>query len=202
MMDKVPESVNDYLIQYREQINSSLLSINSAVLKWVSLTLYEAIIKNKTVYVCGNGGSAAVSEHFVCDHLKGISSDTNLKPRFVSLSSNIPLLTALGNDLGYENIFSKQIEYMAQEGDVLLAISSSGNSPNIVNAIKAGNNKKLITISFTGFDGGQASKLSLFNLHTPVKNYGIVEDTHQIVMHVLAQYIRLSYHHKNSELKL
>jgi D-sedoheptulose 7-phosphate isomerase/D-glycero-D-manno-heptose 1,7-bisphosphate phosphatase len=110
----------------------------------------------------------------------------------VSLSTNIELLTAIANDLAYEEIFAYQLQSQASPGDVLVAISSSGRSPNIVRALTWARDHGLRTIAITGFDGGDARATAEVSIHVDGTNYGIIEDLHQVIMHALAQYIRQS----------
>ena len=154
-----------------------------------SLTRYTA---GATVFSCGNGGSAAISNHLQCDHLKGVRTETDLSPRVVSLSTNVELLTAIANDIGYEDVFTYQLQSQSRPGDILIAISSSGRSPNIVGALKWARKQDMHTIALTGFEGGDAKDVAEVAVHVNCKNYGIVEDLHQSVMHALAQYIRQS----------
>ena len=141
------------------------------------------------------GGSAAIANHLVCDHLKGIRTDTDLAPKVHSLSSTVELITAIANDIGTEEIFSFQLSSLAQEGDVLIAISSSGASPNIVRVIEEARARKVVTIAMTGFAGAPAAGLADVSLHVDAHNYGVIEDVHQSLMHILAQYIRHSHLH-------
>jgi phosphoheptose isomerase len=145
-----------------------------------------------TVFACGNGGSAAIANHLQCDHLKGIRTATDLVPRVVSLSSSIELITAIANDLAYENVFSYQLQSQSASGDVLIAISSSGSSPNILRALTWARDHDLRTIALTGFSGGEAMNIADVAIHVSGANYGVVEDLHQAIMHALAQYIRQS----------
>lgn len=162
------------------------------------VSLIEKKVKNKkTLYVCGNGGSAAISNHFVCDYLKYMRTDNNLLPKIFSLSSSNELMTAISNDISYDKIFSYQLKVLACSGDILLVISSSGNSKNLIEVIKAAKKMNIKTISFTGFDGGIIKRISDYNLHFNYKNYGISEDLHHISMHLVCQYIRMKYSNKN-----
>ena len=162
------------------------------------VSLIEKKVKNKkTLYVCGNGGSAAISNHFVCDYLKYMKTDNNLLPKIFSLSSSNELITAISNDISYDKIFSYQLKVLASSGDILLVISSSGNSKNLIEVIKAAKKMNIKTISFTGFDGGIIKRISDYNLHFNYKNYGISEDLHHISMHLVCQYIRMKYSNKN-----
>ena len=185
-------SVEDYLDLYAGFLRQGLESVDRGALKNVLRELTEAYRLRRTVWVCGNGGSAAISDHFACDHLKGVSTNTALLPRVLSLSSNASLLTAIGNDLSFDRIFEHQLASLAQPGDVLIAVSSSGNSPNIIRAVNAAKSLGLRTIGFVGFDGGELSKIADHALHVKIANYGVVEDVHQSLMHVLAQFIRLT----------
>ena len=149
--------------------------------------IISKILKKNTVFCIGNGGSASISNHFVCDLVKGF----NYKKKFsmISLSSNIEMITAISNDISYEDIFSFQISKYAKKGDLLFAISSSGKSKNIINAIKEAKKKSIKTISLTGFDGGVAMKLSDYNINIDSKNYGVIEDMHSFIMHAICQHL-------------
>ena len=152
----------------------------------------KAFASGNKLMLCGNGGSAAIANHLVCDCQKGISTNTVMHPKIISLSSNVPIITAIANDIGYEEVFSHQLNNFLEEGDLLLTISSSGNSPNIKKAIQTAQKHGVPVISFCGFNGG-ASLESEITIHVKENNYGIVEDCHQMIMHMIAQNIR----HKN-----
>ena len=176
---------------YFEQLAAAGNSIDEQSLDAAGAMLGDAYDRNATVYVCGNGGSASISNHLVCDHLKGVQTDTKTRPCVVSLSSNIEIISAIANDISYDDIFVYQLSTMARSGDLLVTISSSGNSENIIRAVKWANTNNCKVISMTGFDGGRSSELADINLHVQSDNYGIVEDTHQSLMHILAQYLRM-----------
>jgi phosphoheptose isomerase len=127
-----------------------------------------------------------------CDHVKGVRTATDLSPQVMSLSTNVELVTAIANDIGYESVFVYQLQSQSEPGDVLVAVSSSGRSANIVRALTWAREAGLRTISITGFDGGAARSVAEASIHVDCTNYGIVEDLHQVVMHSLAQYIRHS----------
>jgi phosphoheptose isomerase len=159
------------------------------------------------IYVFGNGGSAALSEHFSCDHTKGVRHDTPLQSNIISLASNMALITAIANDYSYDDIFSKQIEAFPNNRGLAIAISASGNSNNIIKGLRKAGEKGLETMAFVGFNGGQVVdyKLADYIVHVPSDNYGIVEDCHQILMHSIAQAIRSKHFlakDDNHELKL
>lgn len=154
--------------------------------------LLEAYNRRAGVFSCGNGGSASIANHLQCDHIKGVRNKTDLIPRVLSLSNNVELLTAIANDIAYEDIFAYQLESQSAPGDVLIAISSSGRSANIVRALSWARANGLRTIALTGFEGGAARTIAEVSVHLRGNNYGIIEDLHQAVMHALAQYIRQS----------
>jgi D-sedoheptulose 7-phosphate isomerase len=183
--------LTNFIAGYIDEMQKGYQSIDVAKLGEVVNVLDSAIKRNATIYTCGNGGSSAISEHFVCDFLKGAPTGTSVQPIIHSLSSNTPTITAVANDITYDDIFSFQLERYGKEGDVLLCVSSSGNSPNILKALSMAKSKKIKTISFVGFLGGDAKDMSDNCIHIPNKNYGVVEDVHHSLMHMLAQYIRL-----------
>jgi D-sedoheptulose 7-phosphate isomerase len=183
------ESIEGHVKGYADALTSALLSID-----WHQLDLAVAEIecvrmRRARLWVAGNGGSAAIADHLLCDWVKGtfIASETPIHVH--SLVSNTALLTACANDFGYDVSFARQIEMQAQPGDVLICISSSGNSANILAALRKASSMGLKTIALTGFGGGESAKLADINLHVAARNYGVVEDCHQILMHNIAQYI-------------
>jgi len=183
--------IKGFLEGYSSEILNCFQSIDIESLQRIANLLDQTIKDGSTIFSCGNGGSSAISEHFVCDFLKGASTNTNIQPLIHSLTSNTPTLTAVANDISYDDIFSFQLKKYANENDILICVSSSGNSPNIVKSIKASKEIGMRSISFVGFDGGIAKQISDYCLHIDNQNYGIVEDLHQSLMHLLAQYIRL-----------
>ena len=179
-----------FFLEYINLMKNGMETIDINVFEKVIMVIEKAIKKNKTIFTCGNGGSSSIADHFVCDFVKGVSSDTNISSRFVSLSSNMPIFSAIANDINYKDVFSFQLEKLGSENDILIAVSSSGKSKNIVNALKKAKDKNIKTISLVGFDGGPAKKMSDLSLHVNISNYGVVEDLHQSLMHVMSQYIR------------
>jgi phosphoheptose isomerase len=194
-------SITYRLEDYANRLSASIQSVDKEELKSAHDIILNAVKGKKNIFVCGNGGSLSMSEHLMCDMGKGLYYDAGLKPRIFSLTSG-PIITATANDIGYEEIFSLQLDMMADVGDVLIVVSASGNSPNIVKAVKKAIDMNMIIIAFTGFDGGKISLLADVVLHTNENNYGIVEDSHQAIMHVIAQQIRETYHNEVNELKL
>jgi phosphoheptose isomerase len=185
-------SVTSYFDAYAEEMSRAAKSVEPTGLDRAAAILVEAYLRGARIFSCGNGGSASIANHMQCDHVKGIRTATDLSPHVLSLSANVELLTAIANDTSYENIFVYQLQSQSESGDVLLAVSSSGRSPNIVHALTWARDQGLRTIAVTGFDGGTARAIAEVSVHVDCTNYGIVEDLHQAIMHALAQYIRQS----------
>ena len=185
-------SAASYFDAYAEELARAAKSIDPVMLERAAGTLLDAYLRGARVFSCGNGGSASIANHMQCDHVKNIRTATDLSPHVLSLSANVELLTAVANDTGYENVFVYQLQSQSEPGDVLLAVSSSGRSPNIVRALTWARDQGLQTIAITGFDGGAARAAAEVSVHVDCANYGIVEDLHQTIMHALAQYIRQS----------
>jgi phosphoheptose isomerase len=181
-----------YFGDYARELARAASSVESASLDQAASILLDAYTRGARVFSCGNGGSAAIANHMQCDQVKGIRTGTDLAPRFVSLSANVEVLTAIANDLAFEDVFAYQLQSQSEPGDVLIAVSSSGRSPNIVRALTLAHDKGLRTIALTGFSGGGARKIADVAIHVDSTNYGIIEDLHQTITHVLAQYLRQS----------
>lgn len=189
--------VDQYLQEYAKTLHDALLSVDNKQLVAASDILRKAYLTGRNIFVCGNGGSAAISEHFLCDHSKGVCYDTGMLPKVQSLSSSIPIITAIANDFSFEEIYSYQLKMKAIPGDILVVISSSGNSANIIKALEQAKAMDMVTIAMVGFSGGEAAKLADTVLHIKEDNYGIVEDAHQSLMHVIAQFIRVTHLNKD-----
>jgi len=181
-----------YFKAYTDEMAQAWKTVDLAAFDRAVAILTDGYLRGARVFSCGNGGSASIANHLVCDHTKGVRTKTDLLPRVESLTSNVELLTAIANDLVYEDVFQFQLQSQASPGDVLVAISSSGRSANIVRALTWARDNGVHTIAITGFEGGAAKILADVAIHFECSNYGIVEDLHQAVMHALAQYIRQS----------
>ena len=168
------------------------LSIEN-VSKFIELIL-ETRENNKTIFFIGNGGSASTASHFVNDISLG--SRQFEKPfRAISLCDNQAVITAIGNDDGYENIFLQQLQTQAKAGDVLVAISASGNSPNIIKAINWAKDNDLTTVGLSAFDGGMLAILSNLNIHVPTKicEFGPAEDLHMVLCGFVGSFFRAHF---------
>src|ERR1051326_66147 len=172
----------DYLAAYRRAVSDAWQSVDQESANRAAELLQAAISGGHTVFACGNGGSAAIANHPHCDFLKGVQTDTQLRPHVVSLATSIELITAIANDIAYEEIFAYQLRTLARPGDVLMTISASGNSENIVRAVRWARENGVASIALTGFDGGRSAGLADVNLHVEAANYGVIEDVHQSLM--------------------
>jgi histidinol-phosphate phosphatase family protein len=186
------ESAHLFAEHYAGELGHALATVDLASFDRASKVLSDAYDRDAAVFVCGNGGSASIANHLQCDHVKGVRVGTELHTRVTSLSSNVEILSAIANDIGYDAVFEYQLESMARPGDVLVAVSSSGRSPNIVRALAWAEAHGMQTIAMTGFGGGDARRVAGVSIHVDARNYGVVEDAHQACMHLLAQYARQS----------
>ena len=186
-------SISEFSKAYMKKYVSIVQNIDFLSLEKISKLIEKTYLNNKVLFVCGNGGSAAIANHMVCDHGKLIGTDTKVRVKIHSLCNSIELVTAISNDIAYDEIFSLQLKNLGELDDTLFILSASGNSRNIINGIKIAKKLGLNVISFTGFDGGEAKKLSDINLNVPIDNYGIIEDAFQSLMQIIAQYIRMKY---------
>ena len=182
--------IASYATAYFDEMAKASATIDGEALKKAAALISDVIDRRGWIYVCGNGGSAAICNHLFCDFVKGIQTDTEQRPRVMSLSSNHEMISAISNDIGYEETFVYQLRSLAVPGDLLLTISSSGNSENIVRTVQWAKDNGIKTVALTGFEGGRSAKLADVNIHVPGSNYGVIEDLHQSVMHILAQYLR------------
>lgn len=188
--DSLHDDAGQYAQAYFEQLTQAAATVDPSSVAAAGRLLVKTALAGGLIYSCGNGGSAAIANHLVCDCMKGVRAGSSLAPRVVSLSSNVEMITAIANDISVEQVFSYQLHSLGKPGDVLIAISSSGTSPNILAALREAKSLGVATIAMTGFSGGDSRQLADVSLHIDAQNYGVVEDTHQSMMHILAQYMR------------
>ena len=151
-----------------------------------ALSLLDTTRKRKgCIYICGNGGSAATASHFQNDFNKCVSEYIEIPFRFYCMNDNIATVMAIANDIGYEEVFRFQLQGNLEPGDILIAISGSGNSENIINAVEYAKQQGNQVIGLTGFDGGRLKKLSDISLHVPVMSMQVTEDIHMIFDHLM-----------------
>lgn len=188
--DRKFASVADFADAYFDRLGAAAKSVDRGRLAAAMALLEKAYAGGAQVFACGNGGSAAISNHLVCDHVKGIQTDTDLVPQVHSLSANIEIVTAIANDISYADVFVYQLRSYARKGDVLITVSSSGDSENVARAADWAKANGVKVIAMTGFAGGRTAALADVNLHVAADNYGVIEDVHQSLMHILAQFPR------------
>ena len=193
-----------YLDDYAKLISEALATVDRDKVKEMTDMFAEMAAVGVPMLVCGNGGSAAITEHMSCDHTKGVACDTHLRPFFIPLQSNVSMLTAIANDFSYNEVFSKQVEWFPDKRAGVLVVSSSGSSSNVLNALQTARRLGMPTMAMVGFEGGWLVKDNMADIiiHVKSKNYGVVEDCHQIIMHSMAQDIRLSNYDNKASLKL
>jgi len=163
-------------------------------------TLFEAFEEERTIFLVGNGGSASAASHFGQDLAKGTLSSLQAKRRFrvIPLTDNVGFITALANDEGYQSIFEQQLRNLARRGDVLVAISGSGNSPNILRAVEYARSIGMKSIGITGFDGGKLRALADESVHVPIEDMGMTEALHGVIFHLVMAQLRTKLAHAES----
>jgi D-sedoheptulose 7-phosphate isomerase len=183
--------IKNYLQDYVGRLTDIINKIDAEKLGHIITAFVEAFKKGNTIYVIGNGGSAATASHMQADFSFFVRYFTKFRPRIIALTDNVPIMTAVGNDTSFEDIFVEQMRGIFTKGDVLIAISASGNSPNLVKAAEFANSLGGTTIAFTGFTGGKLREISKIPLYTPNPkgDYGPIEDVHMILNHVMVNYL-------------
>lgn len=181
--------ISTYAAEYLAEVRTLLDRFPRAQLERVTAELLAAHGRGSRIYIMGNGGSAATASHFACDLAKGCSVGGRPGFRVSSLTDAVPTLTAIANDLAYEEIFREQLRTLLEPSDVVVAISTSGNSPNVLRALEYGRSCGAVTIGFLGFDGGKAKDLVDACILINSFDYGHVEHFHSMVTHLIAQYL-------------
>lgn len=176
------------IANYLETLHVVTREMDWSPVEVLGKALCEAVQQGRRVYLCGNGGSAGNAVHLANDFLYGIAPDGNAM-KVEALAANTSVLTCLGNDIGYENIFSHQLKVKAEVGDILIVLSGSGNSPNIVSALEEAAQKSMQSFAILGYSGGKAKALADVTIHFPVDDMQIAEDTQLIVGHMLMQHL-------------
>lgn len=191
--------VKAHSIKYFNEIKSVLDSIDLEVLEKVVNLISKAYYGDCHIFTMGNGGSASNASHFACDINKGVSTPDSRKFKVISLTDNIPLITAYANDLSYEDIFVEQMKNYLKAGDLVIGISGSGKSKNILNAIDYANINKATTIGISGYDGGLLAKKVHLSLNVKVNDMQKCEDVHLILIHIIMQILNRQLQGKNFE---
>lgn len=182
--------LQDYAAGYSAHLQSLLQKLDVKAVKLFVDALLEARERGARVFFCGNGGSASTASHFACDIAIGTRSAH--KPfKVIALTDNNAVMTAIANDFGYEHLFTKQLETVLEPGDLVVAISASGNSPNVIKALELAKSRGNKTIALTGFDGGKMRSMADIVVHTDTSKgeYGPVEDMHMFLNHLIGTYL-------------
>jgi D-sedoheptulose 7-phosphate isomerase len=185
------ESVKNHFVEYRKKLDELLDKVNIEDLEKVLTAIITAFKNGNTVYVCGNGGSAATASHIQADFSFFVRYFTSFRPRIIALTDNVSMITAVGNDSSFDDIFVEQLKGKFNKGDVIICISASGNSKNVIRAAEYANQTGGISIGFIGFSGGQLKETCTIPLYTenPKGDYGPIEDLHMIYDHIMVNYL-------------
>ena len=186
--------LKDHPQNYLKRLEQVLKSIDRSKLALLIEKITSFSKTDKTIFIAGNGGSASTASHMACDLGKTVLIDSlgdkAYRLRVVSLTDNIPLMTAIANDYGYEYIFSEQLKSFGRKGDMLIVLTGSGNSPNIIQAVLTAKSLGIQTFGLLGFGGGKVKEVIDDILLIDCDDYGLVEDTHLIVDHLITDWFR------------
>jgi D-sedoheptulose 7-phosphate isomerase len=185
-------SAKDLIFDYSSRLQEVLTSMDGSNINLLAHDMLRCWQKNHQVFICGNGGSAGNAVHLANDFLYGIAKKTGAGLRAQALSANSAVMTCLANDVGYDSIFSEQLAVHAQAGDLLIGLSGSGNSPNIVRAIEQAKAMNVRSYAILGFSGGKCKELVDVPIHFPVNDMQIAEDMQLIVGHMMMQWLYLN----------
>lgn len=180
MMD-YKEKLKAYL---DEEINT-IKALDLDSINTVMNVLEQARLDGRRIFICGNGGSAATASHFCCDFNKGVSENQDKKYNFECLSDNVPTMMAVANDISYDEVFSFPLKNKMHPGDILIGVSGSGNSKNVVNAMEYAKSINGITIAIVGYSGGKMKAMADYSIHAEINNMQISEDIHMILDHLM-----------------
>ena len=187
-MTPTVERASTFTSHYRDQLHEAIRQIDldqvNTAIEWFA----EARHHDRAIFTAGNGGSASTASHFVCDIVKGASYQKDSRFRIMALTDNLATITAYSNDVSYNSVFTEQLKNFAKPDDVFMAISGSGNSPSVVEAMEYANSIGCKTIALTGRNGGKLGKIAQLNILAPEPHMGRIEDAHLIVCHMIAYY--------------
>ncbi len=183
-------AVADHVADYLDRLSRSLATIPRPEIAALGEILYRTYHIGASVFIVGNGGSASTASHMAADLAKNTIGPHMTRFRVMSLNDNMSLLTALANDNGYENVFREQLVNLIKPSDVLIAISASGNSPNVLSAIEYAKSRQAQTVGLLGFDGGKALDMVDRPILVKSEDYGVIEDAHLVLNHILVEHFR------------
>ncbi|MEG0512221.1 MAG: SIS domain-containing protein [Clostridia bacterium] len=175
---------------YRTELIEHINRVDAAQFEAFVQILLNAYHQDKQIFIMGNGGSAATANHFVCDFGKNAVQGNKRRFRILSVCDNLEKITALGNDLSFDEIFRQQLMNLMNDEDVLIAISASGNSPDLVRALEYANERHAHIVSLAGFDGGKIKSLSQVTLVAEMSSYERIEDMHLMILHMVVCFMK------------
>ena len=187
-------NINDFAADYLSGLKMLLENFDIRSFQRIVEKILEAYHSEHRIFVMGNGGSGATASHFTCDINKGCCMDLNKKFKMICLNDNLPTLLALANDVSYDAVFVEQLKNFFQPGDLVIGISGSGNSPNVLQAIEYAGTHAGATIGLSGFSGGKLASLADITWIAPVEDMQKIEDMHMIVVHMIMQAVRNKLH--------
>lgn len=189
-MDNKIKDIIQASIDTKQQLlqNEELLTTIEKVVDLITI----AFKKGKRVYLCGNGGSAADAQHLAAEFSGRFYKDRQALPA-EALHCNTSYITSVANDYGFESVYSRMIEGIGQPGDILIGLSTSGNSPNIIKAFEAAKEKGILTIAFTGITGGQLKPISDYFINIPSSNTPRIQESHIMIGHIICELVELNY---------
>ena len=179
--------MKDKIAEYRKELNQCFDELDPVVLERIVIAMLG---RGRTIFIIGNGGSASTASHMAIDLTKGTQVEGGHRLRVISLTDNVAALTAWANDSSYNDVFTEQLKVLAKRDDILIAISVSGHSENVIEAVSWANKHGVGTIGFIGNDGGELKTLVDADITVSSRNYGVVEDFHLSLGHILSQFIR------------
>lgn len=183
---KIENQIENYIFK----LTKTLKDLNVKDIEQCSKLLLDAYENKKNIFICGNGGSASTASHLACDINKGVSYGLDKRFKIIPLTDNLATISAYSNDVNYDSIFLEQIKNFYNPGDVLIGISGSGNSLNVLKAIEFVNENEGVTIGWTGFNGGKLKEVSQFSINANIEDMQISEDIHMTLVHLMMKVLR------------
>jgi D-sedoheptulose 7-phosphate isomerase len=174
--------------EYKTELLKALDTVDLALVNQAIELFKDARSNGRHIFVCGNGGSASTASHFACDMVKGASFNRDRRFRIMALTDQLATITAYANDVSYDSVFVEQLRNFAQPGDLVMGISGSGNSPNVIRALEYANSIGCRTIALTGRDGGKLAPLAQLSIQVRAPHMGRIEDAHMMVCHMIGYY--------------
>lgn len=171
--------------QYIDLVKSTLDALDPKALEALVEAFHTTYEKGGNIYTMGNGGSGASASHAAGDFLKGASYGLDKRFKMICLNDNLPSMMAIANDIGWESIFVEPLKNFLSEDDLVIGISGSGNSKNVVNALEYANAKGATTVAMSGFKGGKISQIATIDVHAPVMDMEVTEDVHMVIFNIV-----------------